>query len=97
MILTLPPELEQHVNSLVHQGAYPDAQAVLADALKALIREQERREIGSLMEENGIDGERIEQLLQTAEDSGNYEGMTAQDWVDIEREGLEIVNSRKSR
>jgi Arc/MetJ-type ribon-helix-helix transcriptional regulator len=97
MILTLPPELEQHVNNLVHQGAYPDAQAVLADALKALVREQERQRIGSLLEENGIDGERIEQLLQTAEDSGDYEEMTAQDWEDIEREGLAIMNSRKPR
>jgi Arc/MetJ-type ribon-helix-helix transcriptional regulator len=97
MILTLPPELEQHVNNLVHQGAYPDAQAVLSDALKALVREQERQRIGSLLEENGIEGERIEQLLQTAEDSGDYEAMTAQDWEDIEREGLAIVNSRKPR
>ena len=31
MTLTLTPELEQHVNDLVRQGAYPDAQAVLAE------------------------------------------------------------------
>jgi Arc/MetJ-type ribon-helix-helix transcriptional regulator len=97
MTLTLAPELEQHVNNLVRQGAYPDAQAVLADALKALVREQERQRIGSLLEENGIDEGRIEQLLQAAEDSGDYEELTAQDWEDIEREGLANVNSRKPR
>src|ERR1039457_1701855 len=97
MTLTLAPELEQHVNNLVRQGGYPDAQAVLADALKALVREQERQRIGSLLVENGIDEGRIKQLLQAAEDSGDYEDLTAQDWEDIERVGLAFGNSRKPR
>jgi len=96
MILTLPPELEQHVNSLVLRGDYPNAEAVLVDAVKALVREQERQRIESLLEGNGIDGRRLEQLLQEAEDSGDYTEMTGQDWEDIEREGLAIVNARKS-
>jgi tagatose-1,6-bisphosphate aldolase non-catalytic subunit AgaZ/GatZ len=37
----------------------------------------------------------IEALMREAEDSGGYTEMTAQDWEDIEREGLAIVNSRK--
>lgn len=97
MTLTLAPELEQHVNELVRQGTYPDAQAVLADALKSLVRDQERQRILSLLEETAIDEERIEQLLQAAEDSGDYEELTAQDWDDIEREGLALVNSPKPR
>ena len=97
MTLTLAPELEERVNDLVRQGAYPDAQAVLADALRVLIKEQERHRIHSLLEETGIDEARIEQLLQAAEDSGDYEELTAQDWNDIEREGLAIVNSPKPR
>ena len=96
MTLTLPPELEQHVNNLVRRGEYPNAEAVLVDAVKALVREQERQRIESLLEANGIDERRLGQLLQEAEDSGAYTEMTAQDWADIEREGLAIVNAGKS-
>ena len=59
------------------------------------MREQERQRIVSLLDETGIDEERMEQLLQAAEDSGDYEELTAHDWNDIEREGLAIVNSPK--
>ncbi len=97
MNLTLPPELEQHVNNLLLRGAYPSAEALLVDAVQALFREQERQRIESLLEESGIDATRIEQLLQEAADSGDYTEMTAQDWEDIEREGLVILNARKSR
>jgi Arc/MetJ-type ribon-helix-helix transcriptional regulator len=96
MTLTLPPELEQQVNNLVLRGEYPNAEAVLVDALRALVREQERRRIESLLEASGIDEGRIMRLLQEAEDSSDYTEMTAQDWKDIEREGLAIVNVRKS-
>jgi Arc/MetJ-type ribon-helix-helix transcriptional regulator len=97
MTLTLPPDLEQEVNNLVRRGEYPSTEAVLVDAVKALVREQERQRIESLLEANGIDEHRLGQLLQEAEDSGDYTEMTAKDWEDIEREGLAIVNARKSR
>lgn len=97
MIFTLPPEIERQVANLVRGGVYPNAEAVLGEAVKALVREQERQQIDLLLEENGIDDGRLEQLLQKAEDSGDYTEMTAQDWEDIEREGLAIVNARKSR
>jgi len=96
MILSIPPELEQHINSLVLRGEYPNAEAVLVDAVKALVREKERGRIESLLEANGIDERRLEQLLQEGVDSGDYTEMTAQDWEDIEREGLAILNARKS-
>jgi Arc/MetJ-type ribon-helix-helix transcriptional regulator len=96
MTLTLPPELEQQVNNLVLRGEYPNTEAVLVDALRALVREQERRRIESLLEASGIDEDRVMRLLQEAEDSSDYTEMTAQDWKDIEREGLAIVNARKS-
>lgn len=97
MNLTLPLELEQRVKNLVLRGKYPSAEAVLVDALRALFREQERQRIESMLEDSGIDATRIEQLLQEAEDSGDYTEMTAQDWEDIEREGIAILNARKSR
>jgi len=96
MTLSIPPELEQHINSLVLRGEYPNAEAVLVDAVKALVREKERERIESVLEANGIDERRLEQLLQEAEDSGDYTEMTTKDWEDIEREGLAILNARKS-
>src|SRR5258708_28387186 len=95
MTLTFPTELEQQINNLVLRGEYPNAEAVLVDAVKALVREQERQRIESLLEASSIDEGRLKQFPQEAEDSSDYTEMTAQDWTDIEREGLAIVNARK--
>src|SRR5258705_7452892 len=97
MMLKLPSELEQQVNRLVEGGAYPSAEAVLADAVKALLHQQELRRIDDLLETSGIDEVRIEQLLTEAEEGGDYSEMTAQDWEDIERDALTTVNSRTLR
>ena len=81
---------------MISSGGYPSAEAVLTDAVQILLRERERRRLETLLDETGFDEKRIEQLLQEAEDNGDYTEMTAQDWEDIEREGLAIVNARKS-
>ena len=39
---------------------------------------------------------RLEALLQEAEDSGPATEITAEDWADIENEGLKRLRSRKS-
>ena len=96
MTVILPPELERKINNLVLRGEYPNTEALLVDAVNALVRQQERRSIESLLEANGMDEGRLNQLLQEAEDTGGYTEMTAQDWADIEREGLALVNARKS-
>jgi hypothetical protein len=59
-------------------------------------REQEIKRVQALLAETGTDDRRIEQLLHEAEDSGDYTEMTAQDWEDIEREGLTLLRARKS-
>jgi hypothetical protein len=59
-------------------------------------REQELKRVHALLASNGLDDSRITQLLQEAEDSGDYTEMTAQDWEDIEREGLALLRARKS-
>src|SRR5260370_16819214 len=92
MTPTLPPELEQQINNLVLRCDYPNTEAVLVDAVRALVREQERERIESLLEANGIDEGRLKQLLQEAEDGSDYTEMTAQDWKEIEREVLALVN-----
>ena len=61
------------------------------DVVKALVREQERQRIESLLEASGIDEGRLKQFLQEAEDSSDYTEMTAQDWKDIEQEGLALL------
>jgi hypothetical protein len=50
----------------------------------------------ALLADSGTNDSRIAQLLQEAEDSGDYTEMTAQDWEDIEREGLALLRARKS-
>ena len=69
---------------LVGQGAYPSADAVIADALEAM-----------LLTRSSIDEHRLEALLQEAEDNGGYTEMTAQDWEDIERDGLARLNTQR--
>jgi len=59
-------------------------------------REQELKQVRALLASNGLDDSQIAQLLQEAEDSGDYTEMTAQDWEDIEREGLTLLRARKS-
>ncbi len=49
-----------------------------------------------MLKSGDTDDRRIEQLLQEAEDSGDYTEMTAKDWEDIEREGLMLLRARKS-
>ncbi len=96
MNLILPSEVEQRIRQMVLRGDYASPEDVVVDAVTALVREQERRRIEDLLVASGIDDSRIEQLLQEAEDSGDYTEMTAQDWEDIEREALALVKDRKS-
>lgn len=59
-------------------------------------RELELKRVQALLASNGLDDNRITQLLQEAEDSGDYTEMTAQDWEEIEREGLALLKARRS-
>ena len=59
-------------------------------------REQELKRVQAILASNGLDDSRIAHLLQEAEDSSDYTEMTAQDWEDIEREGLALLRARKS-
>ena len=96
MTLTLPPEIEQQINRLIHEGKYASVEAALVDAVKALVRDQERESLNTLLENSAISDEQIHKLMQEAEASGNYTELNAEDWADIEREGIAILNSRRS-
>ncbi len=95
MNLTLPSEIEERIQQMVLRGDYHSPEELIAEAVTTLVREQERRSIERLLVENGLDDNRIEQLLQEAEDSGDYTEMTAQDWKDIELEALALAKQGK--
>src|SRR5260370_11866790 len=95
MNLTLPSEIEERIQQMVLRGDYHSPEELIAEAVTTLVREQEKRSIERLLVENGLDDNRIEQLLKEAEDSGDYTEMTAQDWKDIELEALALTQQRK--
>jgi Arc/MetJ-type ribon-helix-helix transcriptional regulator len=97
LTLTLSPELEQRIDDLVSRGEYPDADAVLADAVESLVRERERHEVERTFKDSGLIDAQLEALMGEAGNSGPHEEMTAQDWADIEREGIDLLRSRSAR
>ncbi len=82
MNVSLSPELERFLNEQVRSGRYPSAEEAVNKAVE-LLKEMEAAE------------SRLEALLEEAEDSGPATEMTAQDWADIEHEGLKRLRPRK--
>jgi len=83
MNVSLAPDLERFLNEQVRSGRYPSTEEAVRKAVE-LLKEMEEAE------------SRLETLLQEAEDSGPATEMTAQDWADIENEGLRRLRSGKS-
>ena len=83
MNISLRPELERFLNDRVQSGSYRSVEEAVNEAVQQL-KETEEAET------------KLESLLQEAEDSGPATEMTAQDWADIENEGLKRLRSRKS-
>jgi len=83
MNVSLNPELERFLNDQIRSGRYHSAEEAVSKAVE-LLKEMEEAE------------SRLETLLQQGEDSGPPTEMTAQDWTDIENEGLKRLRSRKS-
>jgi len=83
MNVSLAPELERFLNEQVQSGRYSSREEAVSKAVE-LLKEREEAE------------SRLETLLEEAEDSGPATEMTAQDWADIENEGLKRLRSRKS-
>ena len=83
MNVTLSPELQQFLNEQVLSGRYSSTEEGVRKAVELLKQTDEAEGL-------------LETLLQQAEDSGPASEMTAQDWADIENEGLKTMRSRKS-
>jgi antitoxin ParD1/3/4 len=83
MNISLAPELERFLNEQVQSGRYSSPEEAISKAVELL---KATEEVES----------RLETLLEEAEDSGPATEMTAQDWADVENEGLKRLRSRKS-
>ena len=84
MQVVLNSEWEELVKERVHSGQYATPEAVVEEALR-LLKERDRAE------------DRLEALLQEAEDSGEATEMTEQDWENIRREAHQRHAERKAR
>ena len=82
MNVSLAPDLERFLNEQVQSGRYSSTEEAVRKAVE-------------LLKEAGEAESRLETLLQEAEDSGPATELTAQDWADIENEGLKRLRSRK--
>ncbi len=83
MDISLRADLEKFLSDRIQSGRYHSAEEALNEAVELLKQTEEA--------EN-----RLEALLQEAEDSGPPTEMAPQDWIDIENEGLKKLRSRKS-
>ncbi len=83
MNIVLNSDLENLIKEKVQSGRYGSAEEVIQDALN-LLKQRDR----------AVD--RVEALLQEAEDSGEATEMTDRDWEEIRREGLARLRARKS-
>jgi antitoxin ParD1/3/4 len=83
MNISLPDQLKEFVDNQVGSGRYSSVSEYVRD----LIRKDEKRKVQ----------EKLEVLLMEGIQSGGPTEMTRQDWVDIRREALKLVEVRKSR
>jgi len=83
MSVSLTPELERFLNEQVRSGRYSSKEEAVGKAVE-------------LLKEKDEDRGRRARVREEAEDSGPATEMTAQDWADIENEGLKRLRSGKS-
>jgi len=84
MQVALNSEWENLIKEKVQSGQYPTPEAVVEEAMR-LLKERDQAE------------DRLEALLQEAEDSGEATEMTEQDWENIRREVHQRHAERKTR
>jgi antitoxin ParD1/3/4 len=83
MQVALNSEWEKLIKEKVQSGQYSTPEAVVEEAMR-LLKERDQAE------------DRLEALLQEAEDSGEATEMTEKDWEDIRREAVARLRARKS-
>ena len=94
MNVTIPDSLRKFVEQQVSARGYPDADAFLADLVRAEVRILERVNHGEALPVDERFIPRLEALLDEAEASGEAVEMTSQDWDEIRVAGLAVLRSR---
>lgn len=102
MNVTLTPEFDRLLHEKLQAGEYRSADDVLNAAMELFKEREEDRGVlrgvnaGEALPLDGRFDARVEMLLEEAGQSSEPTEMTAQDWEDIEQEGLAILRSRKT-
>jgi antitoxin ParD1/3/4 len=82
MNISLPERLKSYVEEQVGSGRYSTA----SEYVRELIRNDEKRQAQQKLEEMLLEGVR----------SGEPREMTAQDWADIRKQGLALLQSKSA-
>jgi antitoxin ParD1/3/4 len=91
MNISLPDSLKAFIEKQVRSGRYESPSSYV----ETLIREDEKRhgEAGEALPVDEHFDERLEALLQEAEDSGEPQEMTPEAWEGIDQEAMAILKA----
>ena len=94
MNLSLSDSLKGFIETQIQSGRYESPSAYV----ETLIREdaKRQREAGEALPVDAHFDARVEALLQEAEESGEPQEVTPEDWDSIEREAMTILKTRQS-
>jgi antitoxin ParD1/3/4 len=94
MNISLPDSLKAFIEKQVQTGRYKSPSAYV----ETLICEDEKRqgEVGEALPVDQHFEAHLDALLEEAEESGEPEEMTSEDWEGIEQEAMAILKTRKS-
>jgi antitoxin ParD1/3/4 len=96
MNVTIPDSLKPFVEEQVRSGRYMNADAFVAELLRAESEMLHRVSHGEPLPIDEHFDRRMEALLDEAERSGDYVDVTKEDFDAMEREAQELVRKRKS-
>lgn len=96
MNVTIPDSLKPFVEQQVRSGRYTNADAFVAELVRAEVEMFERVGRGEPLPIDEHFDRRLEALLDEAESSGPYVDVTKEDFDAMEREAQELVRKRKS-
>jgi Arc/MetJ-type ribon-helix-helix transcriptional regulator len=93
--VTIPESLKPFVEQQITSGRYADADAFVADLLRAEALIFERIGRGEAVPVDEHFDRRLEVLLEQAKDVGDYVDVTPEDFDAMEREAQEMVRKRR--
>ena len=94
MHISLPDSLKVFIEQQVQSGRYASPSAYVETLIRA--DEKRQQDVGAALPVDVHFEARLEALLQEAEDSGEPQEMTPDDWERTEHEAMAILTARKS-